>query len=61
MLKVYPEETLKSVIAFFLDSKKADEVGVTLSTALSAHTVNLYQQAQAQKEQKFPDGYFTRL
>ncbi len=60
MLKNYPEETLKSVISFFLDSDKADKVGVTLSTAMSAHTVNLYLQAQS-GESKTPENYFTKV
>lgn len=55
ILKDSSEDTLKSVISFFLDNKKADEVGITLSTALSAHTINLYKQAWQKSKWQYGD------
>ena len=39
-------EVLKTLVDWFLRSKKADELGVALSTALSAHSRNLFRQQQ---------------
>lgn len=58
-LKTYPEDTLKEVIIFFLDSEKADKVGVTLSIAMSNHTINQFLETQAKN--KTPDDYFTKV
>jgi len=41
--------TLKALIDWFLQSKKADDLGVALSTALSAHSRNLFRQGRAQR------------
>ena len=57
-LKIHPEETLKDIISFFLQSEKADKIGITLSTALSAHSINLYLQVQSQQT---PQNYFTKV
>lgn len=43
-LKRYPPDKLKEFIEFYLNSEKADKLGITLSIALSAHSINLYQQ-----------------
>ena len=62
MLSTYSEDTLKSIISFFLDNKKADEVGITLSIALSAHTINLYLKEQSKSQgDKTPENYFSKL
>ncbi len=42
----HDEDTLKRMVDFFLQSEKADKVGITLSIALSAHSVNAFLQAQ---------------
>lgn len=43
-LKFMPVEDIMRCIDFFLPSKKAKDIGITLSIALSAHTINLYRQ-----------------
>lgn len=43
-LRVMPLDDVKKCIDFFLPSKKRQELGCTLSIALSAHTINLYKQ-----------------
>ena len=42
-------EALRAMVDWFLGSKKADELGVALSTALSAHSRNLFRQERARK------------
>jgi len=55
LLSKYPEDILKNMVAFFLDSKKADEIGITLASALSAHSLNLYQQTWQKKKWQYGD------
>ncbi|MDD5628887.1 MAG: replication protein [Elusimicrobia bacterium] len=40
-------DTLRALVDFYLKSKKADDCGVTLAAALSAHSVNLFRQQHA--------------
>ncbi len=54
-LRTGTEDALRNMIDFFLDSKKCDEVGITLSAALSAHSINLYRQAWQKKKWQFGD------
>jgi hypothetical protein len=42
-------EALRGLVDWFLRSKKADELGVALSTALSAHSRNLFRQERARR------------
>jgi hypothetical protein len=50
------EEEIKGAIRFYLNGSKAKEHGLTLSIALSKHSINLWQGA---KEQSLGDRYRT--
>lgn len=47
VLKSMDAESVKDCISFFLRGEKADKVGISISAALSAHSVNLWRQKQA--------------
>jgi hypothetical protein len=47
-LKVMSLEDIKSCIDFFLPSQKADACGITLSIALSNHTLNKFKQGEGE-------------
>lgn len=46
LLKKMPKEEIMNVITHFLSSDKSDKVGITLCTALSTHSVNMYLQSK---------------
>lgn len=47
-LQQLSEEECRAVIDFFIDSKKAADMGITLNIAFSVHTINLYRQKKAE-------------
>jgi len=50
LLRDYKPDTLKDIILFFLNHKKSNDCGVTLSGALSVHTINLWLASQKKEE-----------
>lgn len=43
-LKSYTPDEIMDMISFYLDSEKADRVGVTLKSIFTSHSVNQWQQ-----------------
>jgi hypothetical protein len=49
-LSIMSEDDIKQAITFYLESKKAEDCGITLKAALSTHSLNLWKARKESKE-----------